>query len=240
MSDANCKQNTRQNSSASSPFSGSRPARETRQSAFTQPALSPQLIQHPASTRTMRGMTSFACFIAWLFGLPPVIRLSVTAGRLLSSVQQILSARAHTLVPPLAPAECAAIERTLQVVEALVARVIWLRARQLSGLPSPARPRPLRTFPSRRIATPDRLARRAARLARRLSALEHHARRLSAALPTAAGALAPRHPALPLPSDNSDLPTPSASRQRRQSARKSVSLAPKTGPPDPSAQHIPI
>ncbi len=124
-------------------------------------------------------MTSFACFLAWLLQLPPVIGLVITSGRLLDAALAILIDPETGAVRDLDTWALDAIERALQTAETSISRAIWLRARQLAGLPRPPHAPPFRYLAPRHLSNGAAMARRGAHLVQRLYRLERHASALA-------------------------------------------------------------
>lgn len=124
-------------------------------------------------------MSSVVCLIANLLQLPPAIRLSIAAWRLLAGVLRIFTKWDFDTLAQLTPRELTRLDASLQLAEACIARVIWLQARKLAGLPPAPPPSPFRYAPPAHLAAPHAMAARALNLFDRLMHARTAARRLA-------------------------------------------------------------
>ncbi len=125
-------------------------------------------------------MTILVFIFARLIANPRFARLWLTTRALLRQLVRCLI-DAETGAPRALPVGAAPIvERHLQFLEACIARLIWLRARDIAGLPHMPNANPFAFIPPRRTRSAQALALHALALMDRFTRLETLARRRAA------------------------------------------------------------
>ena len=125
-------------------------------------------------------MNALAPIISWLFQLTPNFALWLSVRDMLADILRLLFDPETCEVRPINPGRHHDFEACLQLGQVSIERLIWLRARQMRGLPSPGRPEAFRYLPPRHLSNALTVLTRAAELLDRLIRMDELATRLCA------------------------------------------------------------
>ncbi len=125
-------------------------------------------------------MTTLVHICAWLFQNPRFARLWLATRVLLRRLVNVLVDLETGQVRDLPVGVAPVLDRHLQLAEVCVTRLVWLRAREIAGLPHMPNNRRFAYIPPRRLRDVNACAIRALTLLDRFWRLERNARHLAA------------------------------------------------------------